>query len=390
MIMQDHVRRIQNREIHYHYLGHKIQNEFISILADSVKSSIMIIKEAKYFSIILDCTPDIGHQEQITLIVDDTSGLGLLNELQDVLKSLDLNVDDVRGQGYDNDSNMKRKHKGVQKRFLKTNPRALYLPCACHSLNLTLSDMAYSYIRAISFFGIIQRIYSLFSTIRFQTPQIRLALSELYESCNDAKSESLVNALGSFEFLLGMVIWYEILFVINMVSKKLQSKSMCTDTTIKQLKGVLSYFEKYKDECFTSSMNITKSIGLDMNVEPTLPTKCRVIRKNNLMRITKRMKKFNCYPSVSTTYRIFLIVPMTVASAERSFSKLKLIKAYLRSLMSQERLNGLAILSIEKDFLESIDVDVIINDFTSQNARRTYFYLFMIFCVFVLDDIGVD
>ena len=36
------------------------------------------------------------------------------------------------------------------------------------------------------------------------------------------------------------------------------------------------------------------------------------------------------------------------ASAERSFSKLKLIKSYLRFIMSQERLSRLIILSIEK------------------------------------------
>jgi len=97
------------------------------------------------------------------LKVDDTSGLGLFNVLVDSIKSFGLNVDDIRGQGYDNGSNMKGKHKGVQSRLREINRRALYMPCACHSLNLTLCDMAKSCSKAISFFGIVQRIYVLFS-----------------------------------------------------------------------------------------------------------------------------------------------------------------------------------------------------------------------------------
>ena len=38
--------------------------------------------------------------------------------------------------------------------------------------------------------------------------------------------------------------------------------------------------------------------------------------------------------------------------------------------MTQERLNGLAILSIEKEILESLELDTIIDDFASKNARR--------------------
>ncbi len=41
--------------------------------------------------------------------------------------------------------------------------------------------------------------------------------------------------------------------------------------------------------------------------------------------------------------------------------------------MSQERLNGLAMCCIEKNVLENIDLDTVINDFASRNARRSIF-----------------
>jgi hypothetical protein len=96
--------------------------------------------------------------------VDITSGLGLFHELQIILNILDLDIDNIRGQGYDNESNMKGKHQGVQKQLLDINPRAFYTPCGCHSLNLTLSDMISSCAKATSFFSAVQPIYSLFSS----------------------------------------------------------------------------------------------------------------------------------------------------------------------------------------------------------------------------------
>jgi len=54
-------------------------------------------------------------------------------------------------------------------------------------------------------------------------------------------------------------------------------------------------------------------------------------------------------PELDTACVLFATIPVTVASAERSFSKLKLIKTYLRSSISQERLDGLALFAIENE-----------------------------------------
>ena len=97
------------------------------------------------------------------LDLNDTTGQGLFDVLEKELKLLDLDINDVRGQGYDNGSNMKVTHQGVQRKLLDVNPRAFYSACDCHSLNLTLCDMAKTCCRAKDFFGIIQRIYTIFS-----------------------------------------------------------------------------------------------------------------------------------------------------------------------------------------------------------------------------------
>jgi hypothetical protein len=52
--------------------------------------------------------------------------------------------------------------------------------------------------------------------------------------------------------------------------------------------------------------------------------------------------------------KILITIPMASAEAERCFSTLKRIKTFLRNTMSQERLSALAMLSKERDLIESI------------------------------------
>jgi hypothetical protein len=52
-----------------------------------------------------------------------------------------------------------------------------------------------------------------------------------------SEAGSLAITIGNFEFLVSMVIWEDILSVVNMVSKKLQSPLVCLDSTLKQIEG---------------------------------------------------------------------------------------------------------------------------------------------------------
>lgn len=74
------------------------------------------------------------------------------------------------------------------------------------------------------------------------------------------------------------------------------------------------------------------------------------------------------YPNLSIALRLLLTLPVTVASGERSFSKLKMIKTYLRSTMSQDRLPALAVLSIEQEVRKSLDMELLITRFVEAKA----------------------
>jgi hypothetical protein len=111
--------------------------------------------------------------------VDDTTGEGLTEAFLSRAEELGLDIGNMRGQAYDNGANMKGYNKGVQARILDLNNRALFFPCAAHSLNLVANDTAKSSSYALSFFGTINRVYVLFSSspARWSLVQKHLTIS---------------------------------------------------------------------------------------------------------------------------------------------------------------------------------------------------------------------
>ena len=96
-IMEDHLNRVKRGTAsHNSYLGHHVQNELIDSLSSKIISAIVDnIKQAKFFSVILDCTPEISHTE-------DSTGPHLASMILTRLEELGIPFEDCRGQSYDN------------------------------------------------------------------------------------------------------------------------------------------------------------------------------------------------------------------------------------------------------------------------------------------------
>jgi hypothetical protein len=61
---------------------------------------------------------------------------------------------------------------------------------------------------------------------------------------------------------------------------------------------------------------------------------------------------------------------VTVARNEGLFSKLKLVKNYLKTTQSDSRLSDLLLLSSEKDIIDDIKLDIIAKQWSILKTRR--------------------
>ena len=126
-------------------------------------------------------------------------------------------------------------------------------------------------------------------------------------------------------------------------------------------------------ECFLTHETYSDIDGLDLFSELKVLKEVLQINENSPINVLNYIKRLEYFSNACIAFRILLTILVTVAPAERSFSKLKLIKSYLRSTMSQERLSGLSILLIEKEMLTELKCKNLISNFASQKARKINF-----------------
>ena len=512
-ILAKHLQRGKEKPKSVTYLSNRIQNEIINLLGETVKKNIISeIKDAKYFSIMLDSTPDIAHEDQVSEIlryvhidenrkveiketflgffqVNKKDAVSLVNKIQEKLEEDKISMNDCRGQAYDNAAVMAGVRGGVQQKILEVNPKAVFVNCENHSLNLACVHASEVQPVVVTFFGILEKLFTFFSSSTsrwevlksFVTQTVKRqcdtrwssshdAVQVIHEECDnviaslqhllegefsrETKSDagSLLNSIQQFPFIALLNFWYSVLSSVEKVSKRLQDPKMGFHEASCDLRGLIHILNLKNDEIIHNAIDLANEYCENWGIPIARTRRRRIMpgesardsgltaqeemnrvmveivnrlkteiedRSVRLQRLSDRFSfllnlnsvviedeqereklKKECsdfanyydndvvaiqlydeiidfvmllraggnrvppdpkdalesllqygrdvFPTLCVSYRLLLTIAFSVASCERSFSKLKLIKTYLRSSMSQERLTNLAFISIEK------------------------------------------
>ncbi|XP_053556217.1 uncharacterized protein LOC128647456 [Bombina bombina] len=255
-IMNEHFRRVKDQETLVHYLGKDIQNELIQLLAGAIKKKIITsTTSAKYYSIILDCTPDVSHIKQMTMIVrfvdvskpsdnesesitirehfyrkwrlQETTGAFIAETLLEQLKLIQLPIENLRGQGYDNGSNMKG--------------------------------------------NIYDALIEIFEDTSLSGPS---------GNTSRVEAKGLADAVSKFKFVVSLVTWYNILFEVDLTSKLLQNKEADLNSATRQLQVTKNYLITCRcDKGFQQVLTDATEIANEIQIVPNFETEDQVRKR---------------------------------------------------------------------------------------------------------------
>ncbi|GKB20328.1 zinc finger MYM-type protein 1-like protein [Tanacetum coccineum] len=127
---------------------------------------------------------------------------------------------------------------------------------------------------------------------------------------------------------------------------------------------------KYYPLDFTEQERIEFKLELQHYELDNDPRLKNISSLSELCRGLQITEKSEMYPLIDRLVRLILTLPVSTATSERAFSKMKLVKTRLRSTMSDDFLKSSMILSIEREIVGTLCTEKIIDDFYSKSQRR--------------------
>lgn len=143
--------------------------------------------------------------------------------------------------------------------------------------------------------------------------------------------------------------------LIPQLVERIYEKDLQMDKLLLQLKMIPELLGRHKELTGHTIKQVTN-----------IRTLCEILNANPG---AKRM-----YTELHTLLKLYLTIPITTATAERTFSTMRRLKTYLRSIMTQERLNHVLIMHSYKFKVNSLDLSQIASSFISVNDRRPMYF----------------
>lgn len=303
--------RLMNSQVDF-YNSTQIQNDIIEIIKTEILQDIVNeINVSSAFSVICDETTDSATKGQLSVCVrypqktskavlikerflgfidvEEITGTNLHRSIKAYLQQIGVDLNKIRGQAYDSTSNWRGKFNKIAAEFKKEEPRALYLHCYTHCLDLAVirfckevKELRSALNTLSSLFSTIhgemsvnfQNIYNLSQnkTCKKHTSQpcwtahdntllsVIEGLPEIIETLevlsNHSSNTSLVDELSDllalvskFEFIFCLKFLYRILSVIGILSKEFQSETIDIFSLSSKIEAIL--------ECLSSERNDT-------------------------------------------------------------------------------------------------------------------------------------
>ncbi|CAF1400247.1 unnamed protein product [Rotaria sordida] len=377
-----------------------------------------VIDEKKFYSIIIDATSDISGTEQLSLSIrylsrdnnqiqikeefigftplSDSSAKGIFEKIIEYLRSTGLDLTYLRGQGYDGCSVMSGHIGGVQKLISDTAPRALYVHCASHSLDLAICDACDDKIIQL-FFGTIKTIIKFISgspkrqnlfkkAIEATTCDIKrqklaklvdhrwvekatsvLSFKQLFTSVmtlleylmENADAETGANARAYFkcikdlDFIICLFVVSRIFAILKPYTEVLQSKNYDLAQCYDNIEEVAIYLAELK-------YDVTKFHELETELE-------HFAGENDITLTLPRTNKYeNVNAYVKTIYETFIETTLTELGNRFSKHKKILVNVFnlLPSYVVEKEFNDVKqAFDFYKDDLPSNDMNVLAAEF---------------------------
>ncbi|XP_062170522.1 uncharacterized protein LOC133876256 [Alnus glutinosa] len=428
------------------YTSPMIQKEILHIFSTRLKEAIRKeISNAK-FCIMVDEARDESMKEQMTIVlrfvdkdgfvrerffglvhVANTAALTLQKGIYFVLSQHKLAIENIRGQGYDDASNMR------ELRISQTVEIAYLI-----EINEIESGRGLNQISTLQRAGDTRwssHLRSVSSLIKIFSPVCEVILKIIdvgTTSSQRAEADSVYQVMTSFEFVFILHLMKETMQITDHLCQELQSKSQDILSAMNLVSSTKAYIQQYRDDKWDDLLTNVKSFCEKRNIDiPDMNARyvessaldpraaresfriddiCQLVNKfypqdftdleKEQLEIELNHYKHNvvlhssfqalsniselCQWLVSTgksaiyqlVFRVIVLVltlPFSTATTERAFSAMNIVKTRLRNKIEDEFLTDSLMVYIEREIAATISIDSIIDDFRDLKKRRVPF-----------------